>query len=226
MSTCLLRQLKQQACPLVKRGKRKRTVPSTVPQEMTFHSAPGPARVDEWLQCPDPVSHGEPRPLSVQVKNPVPRVVHPDWLHRKVRDHEDKYQQRSIKSLFARPRGLGSALPGNDGKGPGDNRNGATAEGVEGGEMRGTGGAAAPICDLEDLPLGGLRAQDQQASARGGEGGSGGEDGEERGGRDGGGAGARTQREPSPDPTEGFHDWLRYKKRKWREMAQAARETM
>ncbi|KAF1884802.1 hypothetical protein Lal_00028689, partial [Lupinus albus] len=35
-----------------------------------------------------------------QVANPVPRVVHPDWLHKKVREKEDKFRQRKLVDLF------------------------------------------------------------------------------------------------------------------------------
>lgn len=31
--------------------------------------------------------------------NPVPRVVHPDWLHKKVRE-EDKFRQRKLADMF------------------------------------------------------------------------------------------------------------------------------
>jgi len=35
-----------------------------------------------------------------QVSNPVPRVAHPDWLHKKVREKEDKFRQRKIVDAF------------------------------------------------------------------------------------------------------------------------------
>lgn len=37
-----------------------------------------------------------------QVANPVPRVVHPDWLHKKVREKEDKFRQRKLVDIFKR----------------------------------------------------------------------------------------------------------------------------
>lgn len=37
---------------------------------------------------------------SVQVKNPVPRVRHPDWLHKKLLEKNDIYKQKKINELF------------------------------------------------------------------------------------------------------------------------------
>ena len=40
-------------------------------------------------------------PAALQrIENPVPRVPHPDWLHSKVVQLSDKFQQKSIKSMF------------------------------------------------------------------------------------------------------------------------------
>jgi DNA polymerase epsilon subunit 1 len=36
----------------------------------------------------------------LQVTNPVPRVVHPDWLHKKVREKDDKFRQRKLVDIF------------------------------------------------------------------------------------------------------------------------------
>ncbi|GBG71097.1 hypothetical protein CBR_g8396 [Chara braunii] len=42
-------------------------------------------------------------PAAMQrVTNPVPRVQHPDWLWKKLREKDDKYRQRSIKDMFGR----------------------------------------------------------------------------------------------------------------------------
>ncbi|CAI9589194.1 unnamed protein product, partial [Staurois parvus] len=35
-----------------------------------------------------------------QVKNPVPRVRHPDWLHKKLLEKNDIYKQKRINELF------------------------------------------------------------------------------------------------------------------------------
>ncbi|XP_042956181.1 DNA polymerase epsilon catalytic subunit A-like [Carya illinoinensis] len=40
-------------------------------------------------------------PAAMQkVANPVPRVVHPDWLYKKVREKEDKFRQRKLVDIF------------------------------------------------------------------------------------------------------------------------------
>lgn len=41
-------------------------------------------------------------PAAMQkVSNPVPIVIHPDWLHKKVREKEDKYRQRKLVDIFS-----------------------------------------------------------------------------------------------------------------------------
>ncbi|XP_055836278.1 DNA polymerase epsilon catalytic subunit A-like [Solanum dulcamara] len=41
-------------------------------------------------------------PAAMQkVSNPVPRVVHPDWLYKKVREKEDKFRQRKLNDIFS-----------------------------------------------------------------------------------------------------------------------------
>lgn len=37
---------------------------------------------------------------AFQVKNPVPRVRHPDWLHKKLLEKNDVYKQKKINELF------------------------------------------------------------------------------------------------------------------------------
>ncbi|OMP07850.1 hypothetical protein COLO4_06999 [Corchorus olitorius] len=40
-------------------------------------------------------------PAAMQkVTNPVPRVAHPDWLHKKVHEKEDKFRQRKLVDIF------------------------------------------------------------------------------------------------------------------------------
>ncbi|GAB4815178.1 hypothetical protein N2152v2_002224 [Parachlorella kessleri] len=44
-------------------------------------------------------------PAAMQrVANPVPRVKHPDWLHKKVQEKEDTYKQTKLDAIFARAR--------------------------------------------------------------------------------------------------------------------------
>ncbi|KAK2968075.1 hypothetical protein RJ640_000490, partial [Escallonia rubra] len=41
-------------------------------------------------------------PAAMQkVSNPVPRVIHPDWLHKKIREKEDKFRQRKLVDMFS-----------------------------------------------------------------------------------------------------------------------------
>ena len=43
-------------------------------------------------------------PAALQkIKNPVPRVPYPDWLHKKVRDNDLKFEQKKVNSFFNRP---------------------------------------------------------------------------------------------------------------------------
>ena len=39
--------------------------------------------------------------LRVQVANPVPRVRHPDWLHKKLLEKNDVFKQKRINEMFA-----------------------------------------------------------------------------------------------------------------------------
>ncbi|XP_047972925.1 DNA polymerase epsilon catalytic subunit A-like isoform X2 [Salvia hispanica] len=42
-------------------------------------------------------------PAAMQkVANPVPRVIHPDWLHKKVKEKDDKFRQRKLVDIFNR----------------------------------------------------------------------------------------------------------------------------
>ncbi|XP_020701921.2 DNA polymerase epsilon catalytic subunit A isoform X1 [Dendrobium catenatum] len=41
-------------------------------------------------------------PAAMQkVSNPVPRVLHPEWLHKKVREKEDRFRQRKLVDIFS-----------------------------------------------------------------------------------------------------------------------------
>lgn len=41
-----------------------------------------------------------PCPLLNQVANPVPRIPHPDWLHKKMLEKNDVYKQKRINEMF------------------------------------------------------------------------------------------------------------------------------
>lgn len=40
--------------------------------------------------------------MALKVPNPVPRVRHPDWLHKKMLEKNDTYKQRRITDIFSR----------------------------------------------------------------------------------------------------------------------------
>jgi DNA polymerase epsilon subunit 1 len=53
-------------------------------------------------------------PAAMQkVSNPVPRIRHPDWLHKRVAALEDKFQQHKVTDFFKRAPKTERALPGN-----------------------------------------------------------------------------------------------------------------
>ena len=41
-------------------------------------------------------------PAALQgIPNPVPRIQHPDWLHKKIMEKNDTHKQRKISDMFA-----------------------------------------------------------------------------------------------------------------------------
>jgi len=39
--------------------------------------------------------------VCVQVSNPVPRIAHPEWLHKKLLEKNDVYKQKRINEMFS-----------------------------------------------------------------------------------------------------------------------------
>ncbi|GJP47493.1 hypothetical protein CLOM_g6680 [Closterium sp. NIES-68] len=174
-------------------------------------------------------------PAAMQkVKNPVPRVAHPDWLSRRVRQQEDRWQQRSLRGFFSASHAPAAA----DAEGAADAAAAAAADAGPGADAAGQGqdggaegmaaGGARGAVDLEDIGGSGRRGREggtravvrRQVQARlvvpEREVGREGKEGEEEGrGRDGEQRG-REERERSPDPGEDYGKWLKHKKRKWR----------
>ncbi|CAI7838422.1 unnamed protein product, partial [Closterium sp. NIES-53] len=175
-------------------------------------------------------------PAAMQkVKNPVPRVAHPDWLSRRVRQQEDRWQQRSLRGFFSAslaPAAADAAAAAADGAdadaaaaaaatdadaGGGGDANANASTGQDPGRE---GANGAPV-DLEDIGGRGGRGREggtravvrRQVQARlvvpEREGGREREE-EERDRR------GREARERSPDPGEDYGKWLQHKKRKWR----------
>ncbi|PRW20477.1 DNA polymerase epsilon catalytic subunit A [Chlorella sorokiniana] len=145
-------------------------------------------------------------PAAMQrVPNPVPRVRHPDWLHKKVQEKEDTYKQTRIDALFGAAR---------------SKRRPHLA--LEGGEQQQQQGAAA-IGDLEDFganpaaaaaaaaagPVGIATSLDPEAAAAaGGEG-------------ENAAAAANQVEEDMPDRRTDFRGWLAAKKAQWRRSREA-----
>ena len=38
--------------------------------------------------------------IQMQVSNPVPRIPHPDWLHKKLLEKNDVFKQKRISEMF------------------------------------------------------------------------------------------------------------------------------
>uniref|UniRef100_A0A0A9HDX6 DNA polymerase epsilon catalytic subunit n=1 Tax=Arundo donax TaxID=35708 RepID=A0A0A9HDX6_ARUDO len=36
-----------------------------------------------------------------KISNPIPRVLHPDWLHKKVREKDDRFRQHKLRDIFS-----------------------------------------------------------------------------------------------------------------------------
>ena len=82
-------------------------------------------------------------PAALQhVTNPCPRVAHPDWLHKMVRDKDDVFKQKKLKDMFAK-----HALAEADANAP-------LGDGVAVTPGKRPGGGAAP--DMEDAHGGSL----------------------------------------------------------------------
>ncbi|KAM3572228.1 hypothetical protein VYU27_005762 [Nannochloropsis oceanica] len=152
-------------------------------------------------------------PAAMQkVPNPVPRVLHPDWLEKKIRELTDGYRQLKISNLFAAGGG----------------------EGVDA-----TPSQARPVLlDIEDS-MGGTRGGSGTTSkprtavvrriARGAKGGDGGED-ENDENEDSTNIGGETEATAAPTAAampaarkrcpaigEDFQGWLAFRKAQWRE---------
>ena len=54
-------------------------------------------------------------PAALQgVENPCPDVKHPDWLHKRIREKNDKFSQRNLKTMFQTQFANGAPLAGKD----------------------------------------------------------------------------------------------------------------
>jgi DNA polymerase epsilon subunit 1 len=96
-------------------------------------------------------------PAALQkVDNPVPRVVHPDWLARMVREKNDRFQQRRLTSMFTKVDPKQAALDQQNAfnaGGDGDSKKVKTADALGGDieDLMGTGQAkdGRPVVHLK-----------------------------------------------------------------------------
>ncbi|KAI4373579.1 hypothetical protein MLD38_011693 [Melastoma candidum] len=68
-------------------------------------SGVGIRSIIDWLYYKQRLSSAVQKIITIpaamqKVANPVPRVVHPDWLHKKVREKDDKFRQRKLVDIF------------------------------------------------------------------------------------------------------------------------------
>ncbi len=166
-------------------------------------------------------------PAALQkVDNPVPRVRHPDWLHKRVAEKDDTHKQTKLDTLFAAAGRKNAAQQAQRAAAAavGDMEDfGAFGAGARGGT--GTSPAVGIASTVEVTPAGG--AQDGNAAGAGGSGG-GADSGAENtapanyaGGAAAGAAKPTTETEPevpaeAPPRHESFNRWLAAKKQQWR----------
>jgi len=163
-------------------------------------------------------------PAAMQkVPNPVPRVLHPDWLEKKIRELTDGYRQLKISNLFASGGGGGGVGGGGGGVGATPSKARPALMDIEdtmGGTSGGSGTAAKPCTAVV------------RRVVRGSNGGDGGED-ENDENEDIGNTGGETEaassssaaaaaatpapRKRCPAMGEDFQGWLAFRKAQWRE---------
>ncbi|CAH8251565.1 unnamed protein product [Arabidopsis lyrata] len=87
---------------------------TTNPEVMKFHlrkwcktsSDVGIRLIIDWSYYKQRLSSAIQKVITIpaamqKVANPVPRVLHPDWLHKKVREKDDKFRQRKLVDMFS-----------------------------------------------------------------------------------------------------------------------------
>ncbi|XP_074301915.1 DNA polymerase epsilon catalytic subunit A-like [Silene latifolia] len=140
-------------------------------------------------------------PAAMQkVTNPVPRVVHPDWLHKKVREKEDKFRQKNIKDLFSSKRDAlekdGAATSGSVN---GRNNKHNITDMEDFGNLDGAGVGSRPV--VQSYEVNG-RDSNQTIHDQG---------------RDGGVEFQNVASVEEVDKTVDYAGWLEQKKRKWKD---------
>lgn len=134
-------------------------------------------------------------PAALQkVANPVPRVVHPDWLWKRIREKDDKYRQRNLKDMFGPKVAQAEEPISEDGSE-------ADLEDMVGTKLTGRK-MPRPVIRVYDKDKQISNVQMTNKSVI--------EDGIEM-------PPARQVRETTPDKNDDYEAWLEHKKRKWKE---------
>ena len=172
-------------------------------------------------------------PAAMQhVANPVPRIRHPDWLYKKVRERDDRFQQLRLDTMFAaqheaKAQQADAAAAACDATAEA----GARTDGGCGSPSSASEGGGAMMTDLEDMGQGGAGGAAAAARSRkrlvgrsrviSEEGGDAADAeaaaaGDGGGGDDAGPAAAHADQQPQPDWQEDYPGWLEAQKVKWR----------
>ncbi|KAJ3294019.1 DNA polymerase epsilon catalytic subunit [Borealophlyctis nickersoniae] len=154
-------------------------------------------------------------PAAMQdVKNPVPRVRHPEWLFKRVAARDDKYKQHRITDMFKRKEleedgGTAEFADLADMEVDSDEENDATgmgSRGVDIGDVEDIGKSRPHVSVLQDgkiIPI--VHKNSRVLGKR-----------KERDGTDTAVVGLDNLPENMPDPYVDYHGWLEYQKRKWK----------
>ncbi|KAI3461306.1 hypothetical protein Pfo_017969 [Paulownia fortunei] len=153
-------------------------------------------------------------PAAMQkVANPVPRVVHPDWLHKKVREKEDKFRQRKLVDIFSRQQRDDAVSVSDDPQANDHTTNGHNVTDME--DFRNTG-KTLPVRPQPIVRSYGINNEQHQVKT------SNLVESAEQGDRDGSGHKHSTHPlqkvfEESIDRSVDYQGWLELRKRKWKE---------
>ena len=183
-------------------------------------------------------------PAAMQhVANPCPRVKHPDWLHKRVRERDSRSQQLRLDALFAEQRARQQQQQQQQQKAVGDiedlmagkggGAGGATTArvrlrrrdaGAGGGDQDGADAAADAVEALDVSDASDGEQQQDGTEARGGQAGPSGAGAAAAAAARGGRAQQQQQQQqqfgPRPDRRADYRAWVAWQKQKWRAVRQ------